>query len=53
MCPEYLIVHEMAHLLEPTHHERFVALMDHFMPNWRNRKDLLKSLPVRHETWRY
>jgi hypothetical protein len=50
---EYLVVHEMVHLLEPTHNERFIALMDRFMPNWRNRRDLLNSLPVRHEEWRY
>jgi predicted metal-dependent hydrolase len=52
-CLEYLVVHEMVHLLEPTHNERFIALMDRFMPNWRNRRDLLNSLPVRHEEWRY
>jgi predicted metal-dependent hydrolase len=52
-CLEYLVVHEMVHLLEPTHNERFVSLMDRFMPNWRNRKRLLNSLPVRHETWGY
>ena len=52
-CLEYLVVHEMAHLLEPTHNERFIALMDRFMPNWRNRRNLLNSLPVRHESWGY
>jgi predicted metal-dependent hydrolase len=52
-CLEYLVVHEMVHLLEPTHNDRFVGLMDRFMPNWRNRKNLLNSLPVRHETWGY
>jgi predicted metal-dependent hydrolase len=52
-CLEYLVVHEMVHLLEPTHNQRFIALMDRFMPNWRSRKDLLNSLPVRHEEWRY
>jgi predicted metal-dependent hydrolase len=34
-CLEYIVVHEMAHLLEPTHNARFIALMDRFMPNWR------------------
>lgn len=52
-CLEYLVVHEMVHFLEPTHNDRFVALMDRFMPNWRSRRDLLNSLPVRHEEWRY
>ncbi|MBN1314560.1 MAG: M48 family metallopeptidase [Anaerolineales bacterium] len=52
-CLDYLIAHEMAHLLEPTHNTHFVALMDQFMPNWRDRRDQLNQLPVRHETWRY
>jgi len=52
-CLEYLVVHEMVHLLEPTHNDRFVGLMDRFMPNWHSRRDLLNSLPVRHERWSY
>lgn len=34
-CLEYIIVHEMAHLLEPGHGKRFIAIMDQFLPNWR------------------
>jgi predicted metal-dependent hydrolase len=52
-CLEYIVVHEMAHLIEPTHNARFVALMDQFMPNWRLRRDQLNQLPVRHEEWVY
>lgn len=52
-CLEYLIVHEMVHLLEPSHNDRFLRLMDHFMPNWRHCRDRLNRLPVRHEAWRY
>ncbi|QHP67447.1 M48 family peptidase [Bradyrhizobium sp. LCT2] len=52
-CLEYIIVHEMIHLLEPTHNARFVALMDQFMPKWQSRRDVLNRLPVRHETWDY
>jgi len=52
-CLEYLVVHEMTHFLEPTHNERFVALMDRFIPNWRHRRDALNRLPVRHEKWIY
>lgn len=52
-CLEYIIVHEMTHLLEPTHGERFIALMDGFMPNWRHYRDILNRLPLRHETWQY
>jgi predicted metal-dependent hydrolase len=52
-CLEYIIVHEMMHLLEPTHNSRFRALMDRFMPNWQFRNDQLNLLPLRHEYWRY
>lgn len=34
-CLEYLVVHEMVHLLEPSHNARFKALMDRHLPNWR------------------
>lgn len=50
---EYIVVHELVHLLEPTHNKRFIALMDEFMPNWRHRRDVLNALPVRHEHWIY
>jgi hypothetical protein len=52
-CLEYIVVHEMTHLLEPTHNNRFIILMDRFMPKWRFYKDELNKLPVRHETWGY
>jgi predicted metal-dependent hydrolase len=52
-CLEYIVVHEMAHLLEPTHNARFTTLMEQFMPKWESHRDLLNSLPVRHESWSY
>ena len=52
-CLEYIVVHEMVHLLEPTHNTRFIALMDMFMTNWRFQREALNRLPVRHETWGY
>lgn len=52
-CLEYIIVHEMIHLLYPTHNARFVALMDRLMPQWHTRRDQLNRLPVRHEEWAY
>ena len=52
-CLEYIVVHEMTHLLEPTHNARFVALMDRFMPKWQFYRQILNRLPVRHETWEY
>lgn len=52
-CLEYIVVHELAHLLEPTHNARFIALMDQFIPKWKFYKDQLNRLPVRHEDWGY
>jgi predicted metal-dependent hydrolase len=52
-CLEYIVVHELVHLLEPTHNERFVALMDLYLPHWRHLRKQLNSLPVRHEEWSY
>ncbi|WP_316398024.1 SprT family zinc-dependent metalloprotease [Bradyrhizobium sp. 33ap4] len=52
-CLEYIVVHEMVHLIEPTHNERFVAMMDHFMPKWHSYREALNRLPVRHEDWDY
>jgi predicted metal-dependent hydrolase len=52
-CLEYIVIHEMAHLVEPTHNVRFLALMDRLMPNWRYYRQLLNRLPVRHENWVY
>jgi predicted metal-dependent hydrolase len=52
-CLEYIVVHEMTHLLERTHNSRFVALMDEFMPKWRFYRDELNRLPVSHIDWRY
>ena len=52
-CLEYIVVHEMLHLLEPTHNARFRTLLDRFMPRWTERRKTLNSLPVRHEEWSY
>ena len=45
-CIEYIVVHEMVHLLEKSHNKRFIALLDHYMPNWRMLKDELNRLPL-------
>jgi len=52
-CLEYVLVHELVHLLEPTHNARFLALMDQFMPKWPFHRDALNRLPVRRDEWRY
>lgn len=48
---EYIIVHEMAHLIEPTHNERFIALLDQHYPVWREARDELNALPLTAEVW--
>ena len=48
---EYLAVHEMTHLLERGHGERFTKLMDKAMPDWRPRRDSLNQAPLGHEQW--
>jgi predicted metal-dependent hydrolase len=52
-CLEYIIVHELIHILEPTHNERFRAFMNQFLPDWKQRRQALNHLPVRHEDWDY
>ncbi|HWF62668.1 MAG TPA: SprT family zinc-dependent metalloprotease [Nitrospira sp.] len=52
-CLEYIVVHEMAHLIEPTHSHRFIALVNRLMPKWQYYRDMLNRLPVRHEKWEY
>ena len=52
-CLEYIVVHELVHLLEPTHNARFIALMNQFLPKWPSYRQALNRLPVRHESWAY
>lgn len=49
---EYVIVHELVHLLEPTHNNRFVALMNEHYPNWREARAELNDLPLAAEVWK-
>jgi predicted metal-dependent hydrolase len=42
-CLEYIVVHELIHLIEKTHNNHFVALMDEFLPDWRARKEILND----------
>jgi predicted metal-dependent hydrolase len=50
-CLEYIIVHEMAHLLEPSHNFRFISIMDKLMPKWQFDRQQLNALPIRHQPW--
>ncbi len=50
-CLEYVVVHEVAHLLERGHGPRFKALMDKHLPNWRLLKQELNQHPIIHPNW--
>ena len=50
-CLEYILVHEMVHLIERKHNDRFTMLMDQFLPSWRQCRDELNHDPLSHETW--
>ena len=45
-CLEYVVLHELAHLLVPSHGEGFVALLDSHLPDWEERRRLLNTLPL-------
>lgn len=52
-CLEYLVVHELLHLFERCHDDRFRALLDHHFPSWRTVRDELNQAPLAHEAWGY
>ena len=53
LCLEYIVVHEMVHLLERHHNDRYAAYMDKFMPQWRLHREELNRAPLAHEDWEY
>lgn len=52
-CLEYIVVHEMVHLLEPSHNTVFVELMNQFLPHWQHYRDELNRAPLGHVEWEY
>ena len=48
---EYVVVHEMLHLIAPTHSEHFLTLMTKYYPSWREARKELNELPLAPETW--
>lgn len=52
-CLEYVLVHEMVHLLERHHNDRFKANMNHHLPQWRTHRDELNRAPLAHVDWEY
>lgn len=52
-CMEYILVHELVHLIERHHNDRFGAIMDKNLPDWQERRNLLNSLSLAYEDWSY
>ena len=52
-CLEYIVVHELTHLLERKHNDRFVAIMEKHLPTWHMCRKELNSEPLANETWSY
>lgn len=52
-CVEYIILHELVHLLERHHNDRFTAYMNRFMPLWGHYREELNRSPLGHATWEY
>ena len=52
-CLEYIILHELLHFKERQHNDRFKALLDIHMPDWRSRRDLLNQMPLNQENWKH
>ena len=52
-CLEYIVLHEMVHLLVLNHGDRFTTLMDRYLPSWRLVRQILNEAPLAHTTWAY
>lgn len=50
---EYVLTHEMVHLLERKHNDKFLAFMDKFLPNWKHLREELNQSPLGHIEWSY
>jgi predicted metal-dependent hydrolase len=49
---EYVVVHEMVHIIEPTHSERFISILSDNFPKWREARAELNEIPLAAEEWR-
>jgi predicted metal-dependent hydrolase len=52
-CLEYIVAHEMVHLIERNHNDRFISILEKHLPHWRAQRAILNSFPVSHEHWKY
>ncbi|MCC9641680.1 M48 family metallopeptidase [Rhodopirellula sp. JC740] len=52
-CLQYIVVHELVHLIERHHNEKFKAVLERCLPTWRIARDRLNEAPLAHEDWEY
>lgn len=52
-CLEFIVVHELVHLHERKHNERFIGLMNMYLPNWREHRAKLNKMPLAYNHWGY
>jgi predicted metal-dependent hydrolase len=52
-CLEYIVAHELVHLIERNHNDHFVSILEKHLPHWRLHRQELNSAPLAHETWSY
>jgi predicted metal-dependent hydrolase len=52
-CLEYIVVHEMSHLIVRHHNDRFGSLMNKCLPNWKLLRQTLNATPLAHANWDY
>lgn len=52
-CLEFIVVHELVHLQERKHNERFIGLMNMYLPNWREHRAKLNKMPLAYNHWGY
>jgi predicted metal-dependent hydrolase len=50
-CLEYVLVHELAHMIERNHNDRFISILDKHLPQWKVYREELASSHLAHETW--
>jgi len=53
VCLRYIVIHELVHIIEPTHNARFIELMDLHLPTWRSIRRTLNSQPLAYANWEY
>ena len=52
-CLEYILVHEMVHLIVRHHDDQFTSLMDRYLPDWKMTRQILNAAPLAHTNWAY